>query len=465
MLVFALLANLTYINIAREEALEADPNNRRAREAEYDIHRGQILAGPVVIAESVAKDPDPNDPLKYQRVYIDGPMYAHITGFYSQTYGSTGLEHSYNSYLVGTSASQWMQRTVDTLSGKSLQGASVVTSIDPVLQQSAWDALQGYTGAIVAMDPHTGAILAFVSTPSYDPNQLASHDIDVEQEYWVSNDHGNSPAMHDRASREFAHPGSTFKLVVAASALESGLTPDTMVDTPSRVLYPGSTTYLYNSSNCGNTQVTLTRALQLSCNTAFANLGRGLGPTALQTQAEKFGFNDTLLPELGGVASQFPQDLDDAFIMQASIGQYDVQATPLQMAVVASSFLNGGRQPDPYLVQEVRAPDLSVLYEHQVKTTPVVSPATAASMKEMMIGVVTNGTAQGAKIAGARVGGKTGTAETDPSSPTLAWFVSFIEDPDVVVVVFLERNDSTSADLWGGGDAAPLAKKVLQATR
>jgi peptidoglycan glycosyltransferase len=466
LLVFALLANLTYLNIAREEVLEAHPRNTRAREAEYDIHRGQILAGHMVIAESIILDPTgPNESFRYQRVYADGPMYAPITGFYSYDHATTRVENSYNSYLVGTSASQWVQRMVDTLSGRSPEGATVITTIEPRIQQAAWDALQGYSGAVVVMDPHTGAILALASTPSYDPNLLASYDVGAANQSYQELISDSAGPMRDRATREIYPPGSTFKMVVAAAALENGYTPDTMIDTPARVQYPGTNYWLANSSNCGDTEVTLARALQLSCNTAFANLGRSLGAPALRTQAERFGFGQSHLPELGGVASQFPAVLDEPDLMKSSIGQFDVRATPLQMAMIASSFINGGRMAEPYLVQEVRAPDLSVLYTHSVETTTVVSVSTAQAMREMMIEVVNNGTAKGARIPGVNVGGKTGTAESDPDSPSYAWFVCFAEDPDVVVAVFLERSETTSANLWGGGDAAPLAQKVIKATR
>jgi peptidoglycan glycosyltransferase len=462
-MVLALFGNLTYMNLFREEPLQANEYNVRAREAEFNIHRGSIYAGNTVIAESVLSND--GSIFSYQRMYPNGPLYAPITGFYSYLFGSSRVENSFNSYLVGTSASQWLQRIIDTLTNTSPQGASVVTTINPIYQEAAWNALQGYSGAVVVMDPHTGAIQALVSTPSYDPGVLATHDYGAARESWDALIADPAGPMLDRGTREIYPPGSTFKLIVAASALERGYTPDTMIDTPKEVQLPGTEIYLANSSDCGSTQVSLAMAMQLSCNTSFANLGHTLGADTLRSQAQRFGFGSEHLPALGAAVSRFPDELDGAQLMMSSIGQYDVAASPLQMAMVASSFVNGGEMPDPYLVQEVLTPDLAVLSRHETRTSTVVSPSTAQSMKEMMISVVENGTGRGAKIPGVTIGGKTGTAQSDPSSPNYAWFVSFALDPDVVVVVFLQRSDQTPADLWGGGDAAPVAKKVIQATR
>jgi len=463
LLVFALLANLTYFIVAEQTELEASPYNVRARQSEFDIHRGQILAGDVVIADSI--DAPADSVFRYQRVYANGPLYAQVTGFYSYIYNSSRVENSFNTDLVGKASSQWLQNLIDTISGRTPAGASVVTTISPTLQQAAWDALQGYTGAIVALDPHTGAVKALVSSPSFDPNRLAAIDRNDEVAAWEELTTDPTRPMSDRGTREIYPPGSTFKLVVAATALEQGYTQDTMIDTPASLPYPNSNLSLTNASNCGNEQVTLARAVQLSCNTAFANLGLALGARTIQNQAAKFGFGAPhLYEELGGVASHFPIPVDDAALMRSAIGQDSVTASPLQMAMVASVFVNGGQLAEPYLVEEVRAPDLSVLWRHEVNPKLAVSPATAQAMQEMMVSVVTNGSGTGARIPGVTVGGKSGTAQSDPDNPNYAWFVSFALDPDIVVTVFLERGAS-SVDLWGGTDAAPLAKKVIEASR
>jgi len=463
MLVLALLTNLTYMNVFQQAGLEANDYNLRAREAEFDVQRGEILAGETVIAKSV--EADKSATFRYQRVYTNGPLYAPITGFYAYNYGQTRIENSYNTYLSGTSSAQWWQNLVDMVSGRTPGGASVMTTIDPELQQAAWDALKGYQGAIVAMDPHTGAIKALVTSPSYDPNQIASADLRSAEAAYNKLSKDETGPMSDRGTREIFPPGSTFKLIVSATALEHGYSADTMIDTPDRLKLPGTDSYLPNSAYCGNTQVTLRRALELSCNTSFANLGVKLGADAVRAQAQKFGFGTGHLDELGGAASHFPDQVDDAQMMLSSIGQFDVAATPLQMAMVASAFVNDGKLAEPYLVQEVRAPDLRLLYSHEVTTTQAVSAETAKGMRDLMISVVNNGGGVKARISGVTVGGKSGTAESDPSSPNYAWFVSFALDPDIVVTVFLQRDMAKPIDLWGGADAAPVARAVLKASR
>jgi len=464
LMVLALLANLTYLNVVQQSSLEANPYNVRAREAEFDVDRGQILAGNTVIAESVPTAD--GSVFTYQRTYANGPLYAPVTGFFSYIYGTSRIENSFNTDLAGTSSSQWLQNLIDSASGRVPQGASVVTTISPTLQQAAWNALKGYNGAIVALDPHTGAVKALVTSPSYDPNLLASHDLSAVQASWQKLTTDPLDPMTDRGTREIYPPGSTFKLIVASTALEHGYTADTMLDTPDELLLPGTNTYLPNSDDCGNTQLTLQRALQLSCNTSFAKLGYTLGADELRQQAEKFGFDSPHLPELGGVASQFPAQMDGAELMLSSIGQYNVAANPLQMAMVAAAFVNDGQLAEPYIVQEVRAPDLSVLYSHQAAPpTQAVSASTAQAMRDLMISVVDNGGGILAQIPGVTVGGKSGTAETDPTNPSYGWFVSFALNPDIVVAVFLQHDVNDSTDIWGGNEAAPVAKKVLEATR
>jgi peptidoglycan glycosyltransferase len=468
LLFFALLINLTYTAVVRQPSLEDNPRNTRAREADFDRQRGQILASATVVADTV---PAPEgDEFTWQRVYTDGPLYAQVTGFFSWIYGTSGLEQSQNTLLSGTDSRQAWERLVDLASGRTPAGASITTTIDPVLQQAASDALGDDTGAVVALDPHTGAIKALVSHPSYDPSTLASHDVDAVMTAWESLLADPASPMSDRASREIYPPGSTFKVITAAAALEAGYTPDSLIDTPSELPYPNSNEVLTNSSDCGDSQVTLQYAFTASCNTAFANLGLALGAEELAAMASAFGFGTDPLDDLGAAASQFP-DLDPsdpdeaAQLMRAAIGQGDVAASALQMAMVSAAVVNEGTLAQPYLVSEARAPDLSLLRSHQTETSTVMSQASAQTLEQLMIGVVEEGTGTPARIWGVTVGGKTGTAQSDPSRPPYAWFTGFATDPDLVVAVFVENTGGANTEVAGGSTAGPIARAVLQAGR
>lgn len=457
----ALLINLTYFTVGRQPGLLADPQNRRARDAEFATQRGAILAGSTEIANSVASD----GAFKFQRQYPQGEMYANVTGFYSYIYGSSGLESSFNQYLAGSDATQWVDRLVDRLTGSSPTGAFVQTTIDPKLQQAARTAMGSMKGAAVAIDPKTGAVLALVSTPSYDPNQLASHDLTAVQAAWTALNADPDRPMSDRASREIYPPGSTFKLVTAAAALANGYTADTQVDTPAQLQLPNSTSVLTNETRCGDGTVSLDVALQKSCNTAFASLGATLGADKIAAQAAAFGFGTRQLTDLGGAASRFPTNLDAAQTMLSSIGQFDVAASPLQMAMVAAGVANDGVVMSPYVVSEVRSNDLQVLYRHASASNRAMDVANARVLQQLMVNVVEKGTGTPARISGVTVGGKTGTAQTDLARKPYAWFVSFAKDPDIAVAVFVEDADVDRTDVAGGRLAGPVAKAVIQASR
>ncbi len=320
MMMFALLlANGTYMMIFRQSSLAAEPQNRRVRDAEFAQDRGDILAtGKKRIAETKPVD----DTFKYQRIYPDGELYAPITGFYSYDHGRTALENSYNSSLAGTDDALFVRRLVDLATNRTPEGASVQTTIVPKVQKAAADALGNQKGAVVALEPRTGAVLAMVTSPSYDPNLIASHDIDAaDKAYHRLADDPDRP-LSNRAAREIYPPGSTFKLVTAAAGLADGMTPETKVESPARLRLPGTTVFLPNSSPCGGDEVTMTQALKVSCNTAFANIGLDVGEDKLREQARKFGFDSRHLDDLGGAASKFPDKLDDAQLALSAIGQY-----------------------------------------------------------------------------------------------------------------------------------------------
>lgn len=464
MVLFALLlGNGTFMVVAQQNSLNANPLNRRVRDAEFAQDRGAILVGTTPVAATEPSDGD----FRYQRVYPDPELYAHVTGWYSYDRARSALEESYNSELAGTDDSLFVRRLVDLVTGRTPQGASITTTIDPDAQRAAAEALGDTKGAVVALDPQTGAVLALVSHPSYDPNRIAdAEDVQAANEAYTELAEDEDNPLADRAAREVYPPGSTFKLVTAAAALESGMEPDAEVDSPEQLRLPGTTTDLGNDTDCGGETTTLDRALEVSCNTAFANVGLDLGADALREQAEAFGFGTRHLTDLDGVASRFPEAPDDAQTALSAIGQFDVAASPLQMAMVAAGVANDGVVMEPYLVDQVRAPNLSVLRQNRPQELGrAMSAENAAELQQMMVGVVEDGTGANARIDGIEVGGKTGTAQTDLARNPFAWFVSAapMDDPQVAVAVFVEDADIARNDIAGGRLAAPIARAVTEA--
>jgi len=464
-LLIALMANLTYVQVFQADDLRQKPGNARTVLAEYDRERGTITVGAKAIATSKPFDGQ----FDYIRVYPEGSLYAHTTGYYSLIYGATGLERADNSILSGTDDRLLVDRLTQLLAGRSPKGGSVQTTLDPAAQTAALDQLKGRRGAVVAIDPTTGAILAMVSSPSFDPNPLASPQSSVVREAYNKLQNDPASPLLNRAIAQVYPPGSTFKLVTAAAALSSGkYTKDSMVPAPASIQLPLSTRKLPNYDNkaCGpNNQTTIENAMRISCNTAFAGLGLAIGDDALRTQAEKFGFNKSFDIPLNSATSVFPEDLDRAQTALSAIGQYDVRSTILQMAMVTAAIGNRGIVMEPYLVAQKRGPDLSVLEA----TTPTefgraVTPQVAAELTEMMVTVVTKGTGGRAAISGVQVAGKTGTAQQGGGRPPHAWFVSFApaKDPQVAVAVILEDGGGAT-EISGGRLAAPIARAVMEA--
>jgi len=459
LLVFALLLNVTASYLLRNNSLNNNPANQRVLQAQFAEPRGTILAGSTPIAQSVPASGE----FPYLRTYADGPMYAPVTGFFSYMYGRNKLEQAYNGALTGSADPRIVQQLINSLTGRSSSVASVQTTINPAAQQAAWKALQGKQGAVVALDYTTGAILAYVSTPSYDPAQLSSGDLAATQTAWTALNSDPTAPMADRAGREIYPPGSTFKLVTAAAALEAGWTPDTMVDSPARLTLPGTNTQLTNDGNCGGDQISLQQALQVSCNTAFANVGLTIGQDALAAQAAKFGFGKAFGGDVGSAVSSFPSGLDQSQTALSAIGQYDVTASPLQMAVVAAAIANDGVAMQPYLVSQVIGADLNVVSTHNPASNGrAVSATTAAELQQMMQSVVANGTGKRAQVPGLTIGGKTGTAQSDKVRAPYAWFAGYAVEPHVAVCVFV-ANAGTNEDQTGGATAAPIFRQVVQA--
>jgi peptidoglycan glycosyltransferase len=467
-LFLALFGSSTMIQFVQAQSLNNRPGNARTVYREYSRERGPIVAGNVTVATSKPT----NDLYRYQRTYPGGPLYSAVTGYYSTVFGSaTGLEAAMSSYLSGTADQLFYRRISDLLTGRQPKGASVELTIDPKVQQAAWDALGDRAGAVVALDPRTGAILAMVSKPTFNPNTLASHSRSEADKAYASLVKDPARPLENRAIAGALYPpGSTFKLIVSAAALSTGkYNPQTQIPGPAVLDLPQSTATLPNDDRqpCGpGGQVSLADALRISCNTAFGQLGMTLGQDAVAEQAAKFGFGRPLQIPLTVTPSRFPQTASLAQLAQASIGQFDVRGTPLQMAMVSAGIANHGVVMTPYLVQRVRSSDLDTVSEASPSAfSTAVTPAVAAQLTTMMEGVVKAGTGVNAQIPGITVAGKTGTAQTAPGQPPLAWFTSFApaENPSVAVAVVVENGGGYGEAASGGRVAAPIARAVMEA--
>lgn len=462
----ALMAASTWVQFVKAPQLNNDARNVRTLYREYGKPRGPIVVGGEAIAYSVPVDTSFN----FLRTYTNGPLYAPVTGFYSVVYTRSGLEQAMNTELNGTADSLFLSRLQDLITGRQPQGASVELTIDPVVQQAAWDALGGQVGAVVALDPTTGAILAMVSSPSFDPNVLAGHTTTEVNAAWAALTEDPARPMVNRAiAGDTYPPGSVFKLVTAAAALESGLSSETVVEAPLELDLPQSSNTIGNfgGAACSPTDtISLADALRISCNTAFGRLGLDLGDDALRDQARAFGFDSALTVPLRVTESRYPEDPDLPQTALTAIGQYDVRVTPLQVAMVSAAIANDGVLMRPYLVDTVRNQDLTSVSS----TTPselgrAVSPATARQLRDMMTAVVDSGTGRAARIDGVAVAGKTGTAQTGNDSAPHAWFTAFApaNDPRVAVAVVVEHGGALGDEATGGAVAAPIARAVIQA--
>ncbi|SEF87911.1 Cell division protein FtsI/penicillin-binding protein 2 [Actinacidiphila yanglinensis] len=468
LLLLALLANATRVQIVSARGYAADPANRRADIALYARPRGDILAGTRRVTGSRSTDGQ----LRYVRSYTDGPLYAPVTGFASQTYGASLLEGTENDLLDGSSPALRERPLWQEITRARQRGGDVHTTIDPAAQRAAFDGLAGRRGAVAALDPATGRILALVSSPSYDPAALSGAGPSVTAAWKRLNDDPEQP-MLDRAIRQTYPPGSTFKVVTAAAALESGEITDVRARTVSPDPYrlPGTDVQLTNEG-AGCRDASVYDAFRYSCNTVFAKLGADLGSQDVVTQAELFGFNDGDLRIPPSVAkSNVDTVMSPDQVALSSIGQYDTTATPLQMAMVAAAVGDSGRLMAPYMVDRVtNHAGTTVSTAHPHLLHQAVGARTAGQLQMLMEAVVTDGTGTNAAIPGWVVGGKTGTAQhglANAGTP-YAWFLSYARPPGsgraaVAVAVVVEDADAVRADISGGGNAAPIARAVMEA--
>ncbi|MEV6160650.1 penicillin-binding protein 2 [Streptomyces sp. NPDC052052] len=466
LMVLALLGRATWVQAYQAKALADDDHNRRNTIAQYAQPLGDIIvAGNPVTGSKRTVDSD----LAYKRTYPQGELYAAVTGYSSQAYGATQIEGIYSQVLDGTD--NRLKSPTDVVTGRQAAPGSVLTTIDPDVQKAAYEALGDDKGAAVAIDPETGQILGMVSTPSYDPSTISgTADGDAWQKLL---DDGDKPLVN-RALRQPLAPGSTFKLVVAAAALEKGLygSVDEPTDSPSPYTLPGTSTVLKNESSsapCEN--ATLRTALQYSCNNVFAKAAVDLGQDEVRAMAEKFGFNTEKLDvPVRAAASVYPSGMDKPQTALTGIGQFEVTATPLQMAMVSAALANGGELAAPHMVSEVTDSGGDVLQKYaDGDTRRVVSQSTAEQLRSAMVTVVEKGTGTNARIDGAEVGGKTGTAQNGVgnSKSPYAWFTSYAKDrasgKEVAVAVVVEDSGAARSEISGNGLAAPIAQKMMEA--
>lgn len=461
----SLFVGSTFNQVVRADLLYDDSRNLRATYESYKTKRGSILVSGLAIVESVAINTD----YRYLRQY-SSPIYSPVTGFFSVFGTATGIERANNDFLTGQSSSQFFEQINALLDGKPVTGAAVELTLDGELQQLAWDALGEKTGAVVALDPKTGRILAMVSKPSYDANLLTEQDFDAYRDSFDKLDQDETQPLVNRAiAGDMNPPGSVFKLVVAAAALESGeFAAETQVPNPTVFTLPGTTTQIRNSggSNCGGGEsVSMELALARSCNIPFAQIGITLGDDRIRAQAELFGFNSQVSIPLQAAASTYPADLDSPQTALSAFGQFDVRATPLQVAMVTAAIANQGVLLQPQLISRIVASNLNVLSEPapRVFSSPI-SRETAAILTRMMVTSVSAGAASNAGIEGVAVAGKTGTAENGDEQPYTLWFTGFAPatDPEIVVAVVIENGGGLGQNGTGNQLAAPIGRELIR---
>ncbi|MFF5568741.1 penicillin-binding transpeptidase domain-containing protein [Streptomyces sp. NPDC012623] len=465
-LVLALMVRASWVQVYEAKALADDTYNRRNIIAQYAQPQGDIVVAGSPVTGSAKTD---SGDLAYKRTYTDGALYAPVTGYSSQAYGSTQLEGIYKDVLDGTDTR--LKNPLGALTREQTEPGSVLTTIDPSVQRAGYAALGDNKGAAVAIDPKTGRVLAVVSTPSYDPTKISGT---TDGAAWQRLTGDADKPMVNRALRQPLPPGSTFKLVVAAAALEDGLygSVDERTDSPTPYTLPHTSTVLRNenaSAPCEN--ATIRTALRYSCNTVFAKMADQLGQSKIRATAEKFGFNDTEQDvPVRASRSVYPTGMDDAQTALTGIGQFDVTATPLQMAMVSAALANDGLLAAPHMVSKVVDGGGGTVRSYQDgDTTRIVSSATAAQLRSAMVTVVEDGTGTNARIAGAEVGGKTGTAQhgvANDGTP-YAWFTSYAKDAsgdkEVAVAVVVEDSGAARSEVSGNGLAAPIAQKMMAA--
>ncbi|MFH8553571.1 peptidoglycan D,D-transpeptidase FtsI family protein [Streptomyces celluloflavus] len=472
-LMMALLVRATWVQFAQSDSLANDPHNRRVQIEAFAKPRGDIIVGGESITGS---EQSPGSDFKYKRVSKNGPMYAPITGYFSQAQGASFLEGVHNDVLSGKD-SRLFTGPLDMLTGTKPRGGDVLTTIDPKAQKAAYKGLTDLNakGAVVALDPGTGKILAMASTPSYDPSVFAGISGKEGAEFKRLDQDKEKP-LSNRALRETYPPGSTFKILTAAAALDHGTVTDINAPSgaPAPYRLPLSTTEIGNvvpNSQCD--KVSMKTGMQWSCNNVFLDAALRTGKDKMRETAEKFGFNKEQFTPVRSAASGYPAELDQPQTALTGMGQGSVTSTPLQMAMVTAGLANNGKVMKPYMVEELRGPNLSPIDKTEPEVlNQAVSEDTAKKVQETMEYTVSDGTGSKVKIDGVTVGGKPGTAQHGADvrdERPYAWFVSYAKQSDgtspvaVAVLVDPEDMDISRSDIAGGRLGAPIAKAVMEA--
>jgi peptidoglycan glycosyltransferase len=457
-----LVVGTSWWTVVKAKSTAANPLNRRPLLEEQQIPRGLILADNG-LRLAINKRQGSGETKRYFRVYPQNTLFSHAVGYEFISHGSAGLEKSFNSQLQGQENE--FKSIIDEFSGGTKAGDDVQTTLDPAAQRAAEQALGPRKGAIVALEPSTGRVRVMLSYPQYNPNSIPT------QFKQLNSDNANAP-LFNRATQSGYPPGSTFKVVTAAAALDSGkYTPDSQISGKNNKVISGVP--LQNFGGEDFASISLTDALTKSVNTVFGEIGEKLGKQTMYKYMRRFGFNQE--PPLqyppsqitpSGVYSNSGRLLgpsDPVDIGRVAIGQERLKVTPLQMAMVASAVANRGRLMKPRLVEKVTKPDgtLRDSFPPEEEAT-VMSEKAAGELSQMMTKVVQSGTGTAAALQGIQVAGKTGTAEVANGAANQAWFIAFapVNNPKVAVAVTVER---TTQSLTGGEVAAPIAKQVMQA--
>jgi penicillin-binding protein A len=486
-LLFAVLfGQLAYVQVFAADDIKNHPANfSRQLIAEYNVQRGKILtADGLVLAESV---PAPEGSrYRFERRYPQGDLYGYITGFYSRIYGRSALERSMNSYLSGDASELALSTFSDLFLGRQKRGGNIFVTVDPNLQEVARTALGANKGAVVAMDPRTGDVLALYSTPGFDPSELSSGSDPEMRRAWKRLNADPDKPLLALSHQELFLPGSSFKIVTASAALENGFGPESQWPNPHRLTLPLTNEQLQNFGddhcNGGSSQITLIEAFEESCNVTFAEVGLRLGAERLAAQARAYGLCGTLPPERTTCDGQlinfelpfqngrFPEpsyfERNDPLLAFSAIGLDNDLVNPMQMALMASAVANGGVMPQPRIVSEVRDSQGRVVREFAVRNVRrAISGSTAAKLTQMMIAVVNNGSGYRAAIPGIQVAGKTGTATNGEGRAPNAWFTAFApaEAPRIAVSVIVLDGGNLGSEATGGQVAAPIVRAVIEA--